>query len=173
MGIKNVFNQKFVSKAPNPKEEALYKRVLDEIESGKTRTGIMAKALADSLGDKGKAESLYIKYRMQTLADEDKYEARQSAIDFKHAQEKEEKEAKEKELRDIKLAQEKELRDLKLLQEKLDRESQIANEKWKNSKRYKLFNFSTNADSIYMIIWILSALFIAFGLAFAGRYIFL
>ena len=162
MGIKNVFNQKFVSKAPNPKEEALYKRVLDEIESGKTRTGIMAKALADSLGDKGKAESLYIKYRMQTLADEDKYEARQSAIEFKHAQEKEEKEA-----------QEKELRDLKLLQEKLERESQIANEKWKNSKRYKLFNFSRDASPIYLIIWMLSALFIAFGLVFAGRYIFL
>ena len=162
MGIKNVFNQKFVSKAPNPKEEALYKRVLDEIESGKTRTGIMAKALADSLGDKGKAESLYIKYRMQTLADEDKYEARQSAIDFKHAQEKEEKEA-----------QEKELRDLKLLQEKLERESQIANEKWKNSKRYKLFNFSRDASPIYLIIWMFSAVFIAFGLVFAGRYIFL
>ena len=162
MGIKNVFNQKFVSKAPNPKEEALYKRVLDEIESGKTRTGIMAKALADSLGDKGKAESLYIKYRMQTLADEDKYEARQSAIDFKHAQEKEEKEAKEKELRDIKLAQ-----------EKLERESQIANEKWKNSKRYKLFNFSRDASPIYLVIWMFSAVFIAFGLVFAGRYIFL
>tara|TARA_B100001105_G_C22066351_1_gene304572 strand:+ start:67 stop:555 length:489 start_codon:yes stop_codon:yes gene_type:complete len=162
MGIKNVFNQKFVSKAPNPKEEALYKRVLDEIESGKTRTGIMAKALADSLGDKGKAESLYIKYRMQTLADEDKYEARQSAIDFKHAQEKEEKEAKEKELRDIKLAQ-----------EKLERESQIANEKWKKSKRYKLFNFSRNASPIYIIIWMISALFIPFALIFAGRYIFL
>jgi len=173
MGIKNVFNQKFVSKAPNPKEEALYKRVLDEIESGKTRTGIMAKALADSLGDKGKAESLYIKYRMQTLADEDKYEARQSAIDFKHAQEKEEKEAKEKELRDIKLAQEKELRDLKLLQEKLERESQIAQEKWKNSKRNKLFNFSRDASPIYLIIWMFSAVFIAFGLVFAGRYIFL
>ena len=162
MGIKNVFNQKFVSKAPNPKEEALYKRVLDEIESGKTRTGIMAKALADSLGDKGKAESLYIKYRMQTLADEDKYEARQSAIELKHAQEKEEKEAKEKELRDIKLAN-----------EKLERESQIANEKWKNSKRYKLFNFSRDASPIYLIIWMFSAVFIAFGLVFAGRYIFL
>ena len=162
MGIKNVFNQKFVSKAPNPKEEALYKRVLDEIESGKTRTGIMAKALADSLGDKGKAESLYIKYRMQTLADEDKYEARQSAIEFKHAQEKEEKEA-----------QEKELRDLKLLQEKLERESQIAQEKWKNSKRNKLFNFSRDASPIYLIIWMFSAVLIAFGLVFAGRYIFL
>ena len=162
MGIKNVFNQKFVSKAPNPKDEALYKRVLDEIESGKTRTGIMAKALADSLGDKGKAESLYIKYRMQTLADEDKYEARQSAIDFKHAQEKEEKEA-----------QEKELRDLKLLQEKLERESQIAQEKWKNSKRNKLFNFSRDASPIYLIIWMFSAVFIAFGLVFAGRYIIL
>ena len=162
MGIKNIFNQKYISKAPSPKEEALYKRVLDEIESGKTRTGIMAKALADSLGDKGKAESLYIKYRMQTLADEDKYEARQSAIDFKHAQEKEEKEAKEKELRDIKLAQ-----------EKLERESQIAQEKWKNSKRNKLFNFSRDASPIYLIIWMFSAVFIAFGLVFAGRYIFL
>ena len=76
MGVKNIFNQKFISKAPNPKEEALYKRVLDEMESGKRRTGIMAKALADSLGDKDKAESLYIKYRMQTIADEDKKEAK-------------------------------------------------------------------------------------------------
>ena len=151
MGIKNIFNQKYISKAPSPKEEALYKRVLDEIESGKTRTGIMAKALADSLGDKGKAESLYIKYRMQTLADEDKYEARQSAIELKHAQEKEGKEAKEK----------------------LERELQIANEKWKNSKRYKLFNFSRDASPIYLIIWMFSAVFIAFGLVFAGRYIFL
>jgi tritrans,polycis-undecaprenyl-diphosphate synthase [geranylgeranyl-diphosphate specific] len=76
VGIKNIFNQTFISKAPNPKEEALYKRVLDEMKSGTRRTGIMAKALADSLGDKDKAESLYIKYRMQTIADEDKNEAK-------------------------------------------------------------------------------------------------
>ena len=97
MGIKNVFNQKFVSKAPNPKEEALYKRVLDEIESGKTRTGIMAKALADSLGDKGKAESLYIKYRMQTIADEDKKEAQLLIEQAKLAEEQAKKEAAERE----------------------------------------------------------------------------
>ena len=97
MGIKNVFNQKFISKAPSPKEEALYKRVLDEMESGKRRTGIMAKALADSLGDTAKAESLYIKYRMQTIADEDKKEAQLLIEQAKLAEEQAKKEAAERE----------------------------------------------------------------------------
>ena len=97
MGIKNVFNQKFISKAPNPKEEALYKRVLDEMDSGKTRTGIMAKALADSLGDTAKAQSLYIKYRMQTIADEDKKEAQLLIEQAKLAEEQAKKEAAERE----------------------------------------------------------------------------
>jgi hypothetical protein len=65
MGIKDVFNQ-----APSPEEEALYKQVLDEVESGVMRKGIYAKALADSSGDGGKAQSLYIKYRVQSLAEE-------------------------------------------------------------------------------------------------------
>jgi hypothetical protein len=65
MGIKDVFNQ-----APSPEEEALYKQVLDEVESGVMRKGIYAKALADGLGDEGKAQSLYIKYRVQSLAEE-------------------------------------------------------------------------------------------------------
>ena len=39
MGIKDTFSQ-----APSPKEEALYKRVLDEVEAGVMRKGIFAKA---------------------------------------------------------------------------------------------------------------------------------
>ena len=70
MGIKDVFNQ-----APTPKEETLYKQVLDEMESGVMRKGIYAKALADGLGDEGKAHSLYIKYRVQSLIDEEKHKA--------------------------------------------------------------------------------------------------
>jgi hypothetical protein len=70
MGIKDVFNQ-----APSPEEEALYKQVLDEVESGVMRKGIYAKALADGLGDEGKAQSLYIKYRVQSLAEELKSKA--------------------------------------------------------------------------------------------------
>ena len=67
MGIKDVFNQ-----APSIEEEALYKQVLDEVESGVMRKGIYAKALADGLGDVGKAQSLYIKYRVQSLIDEER-----------------------------------------------------------------------------------------------------
>jgi len=70
MGIKDVFNQ-----APSIEEEALYKQVLDEVESGVMRKGIYAKALADGLGDEGKAQSLYIKYRVQSLVEEDKQRA--------------------------------------------------------------------------------------------------
>ncbi|SVC55178.1 uncharacterized protein METZ01_LOCUS308032, partial [marine metagenome] len=54
----------------------MHKRVLEELNSGNVRPGIMAKAMADSLGDKDKAESLYIKYRVQILRDETKHEAK-------------------------------------------------------------------------------------------------
>ena len=67
MGIKDVFNQ-----APSLEEEVLYKKVLDEIKSIGYRDGIHAKAIADSMGDGGKANSLYIKYRVQTLIDEER-----------------------------------------------------------------------------------------------------
>ena len=77
MGIKDVFNQ-----APSPEEEALYKQVLDEVESGVMRKGIYAKALADGLGDEGKAQSLYIKYRVQSLVDEQKGKAEQLGIEL-------------------------------------------------------------------------------------------
>ena len=60
-----LFNQ-----SPSPQEEAFYKQVLEEVESGNMRKGIYAKALADSSGDLGKANSLYIKYRVQSLVEE-------------------------------------------------------------------------------------------------------
>ena len=77
MGIKDVFNQ-----APTPEEEALYKQVLDEVESGVMRKGIYAKALADGLGDEGKAQSLYIKYRVQSLVDEQRGKAELLGIEL-------------------------------------------------------------------------------------------
>ena len=60
-----LFNQ-----SPSPQEEAFYKQVLEEVEAGNMRKGIYAKALADSSGDLGKANSLYIKYRVQSLVEE-------------------------------------------------------------------------------------------------------
>ena len=91
MGIKDVFSQ-----APSPEEEVLYKQVLEEIESGVRRKGIYAKALADCLGDVLKAESLYIRYRVQSLVDEKKAEAK--SIAYKNKQAKiAEKEKRERE----------------------------------------------------------------------------
>ena len=143
MGIKNIFNQTFISKAPNPKEEALYKRVLDEMESGTRRTGIMAKALADSLGDKDKAESLYIKYRMQTIADEDKNEAKL----FIETQKIAEEQAAEKAL---------------LAKEKKDEEDLLNQRaKWRSTKRYKLINISWKLSAIYIVYSLIN--FYAFG----------
>jgi hypothetical protein len=77
MGIKDVFNQ-----APTLEEEALYKQVLDEVESGVMRKGIYAKALADGLGDEGKAQSLYIKYRVQSLVEEQRGKAERLGIEL-------------------------------------------------------------------------------------------
>ena len=80
MGIKDVFNQ-----VPSPQKEAFYKQVLEEVESGQMRKGIYAKALADSSGDGGKAQSLYIKYRVQSLVDEYKQiKAGKLAVEHTH-----------------------------------------------------------------------------------------
>ena len=150
MGVKNIFNQKFISKAPNPKEEALYKRVLDEMESGTTRTGIMAKAIADSLGDENKAKSLYIKYRMQTIADEDKNKAKL----FIEAQKIEEEQAS--------LAKEKKDEEDRLAKEKKDEEEWLkARAKWRSTIRYKLINISWKLSAIYILYSLIN--FYAFG----------
>tara|TARA_B110000967_G_C18312146_1_gene283528 strand:+ start:89 stop:403 length:315 start_codon:yes stop_codon:yes gene_type:complete len=46
------------------------------------RKGIYAKALADGLGVEGKAQSFYIKYRVQSLVDEQRGKAEQLGIEF-------------------------------------------------------------------------------------------
>ena len=51
-------------------EEAYYHQALTELESGKVNKGVYARALADSSGDEAKAQSLYLKYRVQSIADE-------------------------------------------------------------------------------------------------------
>jgi hypothetical protein len=51
-------------------EEAYYHQALTELESGKVNKGVYAKALAESSGDDAKTQSLYLKYRVQSIADE-------------------------------------------------------------------------------------------------------
>ncbi|ENO1855051.1 hypothetical protein ACA876_004192 [Vibrio vulnificus] len=53
-------------------EEHLYAAVADELQRGEKRIGLWTKALARSSGDLGKAESEYIKLRVQSLIDESK-----------------------------------------------------------------------------------------------------
>ena len=58
------------NRAPTPEEEPYYEEALNEMNSGIRRPGIYAKALADSLGDKKKVDSLYLEYRAQSLKEE-------------------------------------------------------------------------------------------------------
>ena len=52
-------------------EEWLYEKVLNEVESGNLRRGLYAKALAESGGDEKKAQSLYLKLRVQSIIDDE------------------------------------------------------------------------------------------------------
>ena len=51
-------------------DEVMYKHAIREMNAGLIREGLYAKALANSTGDEGKAKSLYIKYRVQSIKDE-------------------------------------------------------------------------------------------------------
>ena len=51
-------------------EEQVYEFILDEIEAGQVRRGLMAKAMTLSNGDESKWQSEYIKLRFQSLIDE-------------------------------------------------------------------------------------------------------
>lgn len=50
-------------------ETILYEFVLDEIEAGIKVRGLYAKAMANSDGDMNKANSIYMKYRVQDIKD--------------------------------------------------------------------------------------------------------
>jgi len=68
-------------------EEAMLAEIMSELESGNKRQGVWAKAVMDSDGDEGKADSLYIKYAMQSLADD--YTIEQEKIREKRLEEEE------------------------------------------------------------------------------------
>ena len=61
------------------REEIIYASVLEELEKGKKKKGLWAKAIADSEGDKDKIEALYIKYRVQSFED-----VMESAVSWPH-----------------------------------------------------------------------------------------
>ena len=136
MGIKDVFNQ-----APSPEEEALYKQVLDEVESGVMRKGIYAKALADGLGDVGKAQSLYIKYRVQSLVGEEKHKA--ELLGLQLAEQEKEKKAKEKE----KLKREEDARAEAL---------EWSNLKWKGKTVTVIYYIIAAPIATFGLFWLLS-----------------
>jgi len=58
------------SAAARLQEEQLYEQVIQELSQGEKRAGLWAKALADSDGSEQRAESLYIRYRVQSIKDE-------------------------------------------------------------------------------------------------------
>ncbi len=81
--IKSLFKET-VSGVPHPAidrklEEALYEFVVAEIESGTRRPGLWGKALANAQGDETKAKGLYIQYRVESLEDDQKIMANNSA----------------------------------------------------------------------------------------------
>lgn len=51
-------------------EEKMFEQALLELESGKRRSGLWAKALAHSYGNEEKARGLYLKFRVQSISDE-------------------------------------------------------------------------------------------------------
>lgn len=74
LGCKGVFDlfEKFRRKsaAARLQEEQLYEQVIQELSMGEKRAGLWAKALADCDGSEQKANSLYIRYRVQSIKDE-------------------------------------------------------------------------------------------------------
>ncbi len=61
------FKQKAIDNRAN--DDILYEYVLEEMENGTIVKGSWAKALANSDGDNNKANSIYMKYRVQTIKD--------------------------------------------------------------------------------------------------------
>ena len=70
MNILKEINNKLKGAEGRIREEIIYAAVMKEIKSGTKREGLWAKALSESEGNKAKTESLYIKYRVQSIEDE-------------------------------------------------------------------------------------------------------
>ena len=71
MGILDKFKRKVETTLADSRleEELIYKHILEEMNSGVIRDGLYAKAMANSNGDEAKANSLYMKYRLQSVKD--------------------------------------------------------------------------------------------------------
>ena len=67
-GLFEKFRRK--SAAARLQEEQLFEQVLQELSRGEKRAGLRAKALANCDGSELKAESLYIRFRVQSIKDE-------------------------------------------------------------------------------------------------------
>ena len=95
MGIFNRFKSKDLKDDSNPfsrkADESLYHQALKELESNSINKGVYAKALGDSSGDEAKARSLYIKYRVQSLDDEQSIEILEKRHSYRIKKEEERK----------------------------------------------------------------------------------
>lgn len=63
----NYFKKKAIDS--RTRDEVLYEFVLDEIEKNEVSKGLWAKAVATANGDNKKVDSLYLKYRVQSIKD--------------------------------------------------------------------------------------------------------
>ena len=110
MNIIEQLNNKLKGIKGREREEIFYEIVLTELEKGYKKKGLLSKAIADSGGDESKVESIYIKYRVQSLKDEIKTKAanvqlklkienerRQKKLDEQDRREREKREAKSNE----------------------------------------------------------------------------
>jgi zinc-ribbon domain len=61
-------------------DDKLYEIALEEIESGTVQKGIYARAFSQSEGDKNKTDALYIKFRFQSLKDEQTLKAKHTPV---------------------------------------------------------------------------------------------
>ena len=61
-------------------DDKLYEIALEEIENGTVQKGIYARAFSQSEGDKNKTDALYIKFRFQSLKDEQTLKTQHSLV---------------------------------------------------------------------------------------------
>jgi len=61
-------------------DDKLYEIAMEEIENGTVQKGIYARAFSQSEGDKNKTDALYIKFRFQSLKDEQMLKAQHSPV---------------------------------------------------------------------------------------------
>ena len=111
-------------KATNSEQESYYEEALNEMNSGDRRPGIYAKAIADSLGDEKKVDSLYLKYRAQSLMEEaERIAAEKIAAERIEAERIAEEERLEAERKAEKLEAERKAEEERIWNERLDDKS--------------------------------------------------